>query len=142
MKWEFVSLHHILKTFPMRCVCTCLVCVSIILSWFIILLQLLKVIKSHDNVCNHIHLPAQSGSTTILQKMRRGYVHVHCEKRVCTCTCTLWEEGMYMYTVRRGYVHVHVHCEKRVCTCTCTLWEEGMYVYILQKMRRGYVHVQ
>lgn len=35
--------------------------------------ELLKVIKSHDNVCSHIHLPAQSGSTTILQKMRRGH---------------------------------------------------------------------
>ena len=25
------------------------------------------------NICNHLHMPAQSGSTTVLERMRRGY---------------------------------------------------------------------
>ncbi|MCQ2177511.1 MAG: tRNA (N6-isopentenyl adenosine(37)-C2)-methylthiotransferase MiaB [Bacteroidales bacterium] len=34
---------------------------------------LLEVMASHDNVCRHIHLPVQSGSNRILEKMRRRY---------------------------------------------------------------------
>ncbi len=36
-------------------------------------LQVLHLIKERPNICNQIHLPAQSGSTTVLQAMRRGY---------------------------------------------------------------------
>ncbi|MEP7263508.1 MAG: tRNA (N6-isopentenyl adenosine(37)-C2)-methylthiotransferase MiaB [Bacteroidota bacterium] len=30
-------------------------------------------IVKHDNICNYIHLPVQSGSTRMLEKMNRGY---------------------------------------------------------------------
>lgn len=35
--------------------------------------ELLDVMASCSQVCNHIHLPVQSGSTAILRAMRRGY---------------------------------------------------------------------
>ena len=34
---------------------------------------LLHVMAAHDNVCKHIHLPVQSGSDAMLEKMRRKY---------------------------------------------------------------------
>jgi tRNA A37 methylthiotransferase MiaB len=33
----------------------------------------LEAISAHDNICNHLHMPAQSGSTSTLLRMRRGY---------------------------------------------------------------------
>jgi len=35
--------------------------------------EVLKVISKYENICRHIHLPVQSGSTRILKKMNRGY---------------------------------------------------------------------
>ncbi|KAJ1858397.1 hypothetical protein LPJ57_007042, partial [Coemansia sp. RSA 486] len=35
--------------------------------------ELLQVIRDNPNVCRSIHLPLQSGSTSCLQRMRRGY---------------------------------------------------------------------
>ena len=35
--------------------------------------ELLETIAKYDNICNSIHLPVQSGSTTLLQKMNRKY---------------------------------------------------------------------
>ncbi|MFP4023789.1 MAG: tRNA (N6-isopentenyl adenosine(37)-C2)-methylthiotransferase MiaB [Thiohalospira sp.] len=35
--------------------------------------EVLYVMAMYNNICNHIHLPAQSGSTRILEKMNRGY---------------------------------------------------------------------
>ncbi len=35
--------------------------------------EVLYVMAMYNNICNHIHLPAQSGSTNILEKMNRGY---------------------------------------------------------------------
>lgn len=35
--------------------------------------DILRVIASHDNVCNHIHLPVQSGSDKVLKSMNRKY---------------------------------------------------------------------
>jgi tRNA-2-methylthio-N6-dimethylallyladenosine synthase len=35
--------------------------------------RLLKTIAGHTNICRHIHLPAQSGSTRILKLMNREY---------------------------------------------------------------------
>ncbi|KAJ1514623.1 CDK5 regulatory subunit associated protein 1 [Coelomomyces lativittatus] len=35
--------------------------------------DLLKLIQSKTNICKQIHLPAQSGSTSCLSRMRRGY---------------------------------------------------------------------
>lgn len=34
---------------------------------------LLYLIKSRKNICKQIHLPAQSGSSSVLERMRRGY---------------------------------------------------------------------
>ncbi|MDR1170461.1 MAG: tRNA (N6-isopentenyl adenosine(37)-C2)-methylthiotransferase MiaB [Prevotellaceae bacterium] len=35
--------------------------------------NVLKIMAKYDNICNCIHLPVQSGSTAILQKMNRKY---------------------------------------------------------------------
>eukprot|EP00053_Salpingoeca_punica_P007787 m.70887 g.70887 ORF g.70887 m.70887 type:complete len:620 (+) comp14328_c0_seq1:62-1921(+) len=35
--------------------------------------EVLQVIGSHVNICKQVHLPAQSGSTAMLQRMRRGH---------------------------------------------------------------------
>lgn len=39
--------------------------------------KLIKVIGKLDKVCGHIHLPLQSGSDKILEKMNRGYTAAH-----------------------------------------------------------------
>lgn len=35
--------------------------------------EVLHVMQAHRNICKNIHLPAQSGSSTVLDRMRRGY---------------------------------------------------------------------
>jgi tRNA-2-methylthio-N6-dimethylallyladenosine synthase len=35
--------------------------------------DLLKMMASHNNICRHIHLPVQSGSSSMLQRMNRKY---------------------------------------------------------------------
>ena len=35
--------------------------------------DVLHIIAKHENICNYIHLPVQSGSTGLLDKMNRGY---------------------------------------------------------------------
>ncbi|CAL4987078.1 unnamed protein product [Urochloa decumbens] len=35
--------------------------------------ELLYLMRDRYNICNLIHLPAQTGSTTVLERMRRGY---------------------------------------------------------------------
>lgn len=35
--------------------------------------ELIDIISKKDNICNHIHLPMQSGSTKVLKEMNRGY---------------------------------------------------------------------
>ncbi len=35
--------------------------------------DLIKTMARHENICNHIHLPVQSGSDRLLEKMRRRY---------------------------------------------------------------------
>jgi len=35
--------------------------------------EVLHTIKKYDNICNNIHLPAQSGSTKVLDEMKRTY---------------------------------------------------------------------
>lgn len=34
---------------------------------------MLHVIASRPNICKQLHMPAQSGSTVMLERMRRGY---------------------------------------------------------------------
>ena len=35
--------------------------------------ELIETMAKYDNICNHIHLPVQSGSDRLLEKMRRRY---------------------------------------------------------------------
>jgi tRNA A37 methylthiotransferase MiaB len=35
--------------------------------------DVLRLIAERKNICNALHLPAQSGSSSVLQRMRRGY---------------------------------------------------------------------
>lgn len=35
--------------------------------------ELLELVAAKANICNQLHVPAQSGSTAMLQRMRRGY---------------------------------------------------------------------
>lgn len=35
--------------------------------------EVLHTMARHHNICNYIHLPAQSGNTEVLERMRRGY---------------------------------------------------------------------
>ncbi|XP_076686759.1 CDK5RAP1-like protein [Andrena cerasifolii] len=35
--------------------------------------EVLQLIAERPNICNEIHLPAQSGNSTVLERMRRGY---------------------------------------------------------------------
>jgi MiaB/RimO family radical SAM methylthiotransferase len=35
--------------------------------------ELLDLMADRPNICNHLHMPAQSGSTSMLQRMKRGY---------------------------------------------------------------------
>lgn len=35
--------------------------------------EVLEVIAKHENICNYIHLPMQSGNSDVLQRMNRGY---------------------------------------------------------------------
>ncbi|MFA5904191.1 MAG: tRNA (N6-isopentenyl adenosine(37)-C2)-methylthiotransferase MiaB [Desulfobacula sp.] len=39
--------------------------------------DLMQAIRDLDKVCNHLHLPVQSGSDAILKKMNRGYTRLH-----------------------------------------------------------------
>jgi len=44
--------------------------------------SLLKVIAQHPNLCKSIHLPVQSGSSTVLQRMKRKYTREHYMNRI------------------------------------------------------------
>jgi len=35
--------------------------------------DVLHTISRHSNICSHLHMPAQSGSTAVLERMQRGY---------------------------------------------------------------------
>ncbi|KAJ1979814.1 hypothetical protein H4R34_002686 [Dimargaris verticillata] len=37
--------------------------------------DLLYLVRDYRNICSNIHLPLQSGSSTVLERMRRGYTH-------------------------------------------------------------------
>jgi tRNA-2-methylthio-N6-dimethylallyladenosine synthase len=46
--------------------------------------NVLKTMAKYDNICNYIHLPVQSGSTAILQRMNRKYTRDEYLQRIDT----------------------------------------------------------
>ena len=44
--------------------------------------ELLKVIAQYPNLCKSIHLPVQSGSTSVLERMKRRYTREHYMDRI------------------------------------------------------------
>ena len=44
--------------------------------------DVLRAIAKHENICNYIHLPVQSGNTAILEKMNRGYTREWYRSRI------------------------------------------------------------
>ncbi len=44
--------------------------------------ELLKIMASRENICNHVHLPVQSGSTRVLKTMKRRYTREEYMNRV------------------------------------------------------------
>ena len=44
--------------------------------------ELIRVMASYENICEHIHLPVQSGSDRLLEKMRRRYTSAWYLERV------------------------------------------------------------
>ena len=54
----------------------------------------LHVISRHDNICNYVHLPVQSGSTRILEKMNRGYTREEYMDRIKSIRKILPQAGI------------------------------------------------
>ena len=44
--------------------------------------EVLYTMAMYENICNHIHLPVQSGSTRILELMNRGYTQEYYKSRI------------------------------------------------------------
>lgn len=44
--------------------------------------KVLRTMAGHDNICKHIHLPVQSGSSSLLEKMNRKYTREHYLERI------------------------------------------------------------
>ena len=44
--------------------------------------KVLLTMAKHDNICKHIHLPVQSGSSVLLEKMNRKYTREHYLERI------------------------------------------------------------
>jgi len=42
----------------------------------------LHVIAKHENICNYVHLPVQSGSSSVLERMNRGYTREQYIQRI------------------------------------------------------------
>lgn len=56
--------------------------------------DVLRVIRDYPNVCKNLHLPAQSGSNTVLERMRRGYTREAYLKLVETIRSYLPDVGL------------------------------------------------
>jgi tRNA-2-methylthio-N6-dimethylallyladenosine synthase len=54
--------------------------------------EVLYTIAKHENICNYIHLPAQSGNSKILEMMNRGYTREWYLQRVKSIKEILGEE--------------------------------------------------
>jgi tRNA-2-methylthio-N6-dimethylallyladenosine synthase len=44
--------------------------------------DVLHVIAKYENICNYVHLPVQSGSSTVLERMNRGYTREQYIERI------------------------------------------------------------
>ncbi len=44
--------------------------------------ELIEIIKNEDRICNHLHIPAQSGSSSVLRRMGRNYTAEYFLSRV------------------------------------------------------------
>ncbi|MDX9695654.1 MAG: tRNA (N6-isopentenyl adenosine(37)-C2)-methylthiotransferase MiaB [Bacteroidales bacterium] len=51
--------------------------------------EVLHTMAKHPNICRHIHLPAQSGSTRVLELMKRGYTREWYLNRIKAIKTTL-----------------------------------------------------
>ena len=56
--------------------------------------ELIKAIANHNNICNHIHLPVQSGSNKILDLMNRKYTREWYLERIKTIKQIIHDCGL------------------------------------------------
>ena len=56
--------------------------------------ELLKVISRHPNLCKSIHLPVQSGSSAVLDRMKRRYTRAHYMDRISAIRSILPEASI------------------------------------------------
>ncbi len=56
--------------------------------------EVLEVMAAHENICRHIHLPVQSGSNAMLEKMRRKYTREWYLERVAAIRRILPDCGL------------------------------------------------
>jgi len=56
--------------------------------------EVIETMAAHDNICRHIHLPFQSGSTRILEKMRRTYTREWYLERVAKIRSVIPDCGL------------------------------------------------
>ncbi len=51
--------------------------------------ELIKAVQQGENICEHFHLPVQSGSNRILKKMNRGYSREHYLELIEMIRCSI-----------------------------------------------------
>ncbi len=57
--------------------------------------ELIGAIASHPNICNHLHLPVQSGSDRILDLMNRNYSRSHYIRLIELAKIKIRDPGLY-----------------------------------------------
>lgn len=58
-------------------------------------MRLIDAIAGHPNICNHIHLPVQSGSNKILKMMNRNYTREHFIELAASARNKIQDLGLY-----------------------------------------------
>ena len=56
--------------------------------------EIIAVIARYDNICNHIHLPVQSGSNSVLKAMNRKYTREWYLDRIAAIRCMIPDCGI------------------------------------------------
>ena len=64
-------------------------------------LELLQLMAERPNICSQLHMPAQSGSTEMLQRMKRGYTREAYIELIDTVRSVIPDVGMYSFQKRR-----------------------------------------